>query len=69
MPARRGDRDRSVNYYHHPAASFIFLCYITIVVVPSSVNVSAMDPVDANEGRCRQLLGGSAEVITLQAEG
>lgn len=28
-----------------------------------------MDPVDANEGRCRQLLGGSAEVITLQAEG
>lgn len=70
MRCWRGGPDRSVNNYHHPEASFIFLCYITIVVVPSSVNVSAMDRVDSNE-RCRRrrLHGGSAEVITLRGDG
>lgn len=68
MSCWRGGPDRSVNNYHHPEASFIFLCYITIVVVPSSVNVSAMDRVDSNERR-RRLHGGSAEVITLRGEG
>lgn len=69
MRCRHGGPDRSVNNLHHPEASFIFPSYIAIVVVPSSVNVSAMDRVDANEGRRRQLLGGSAEVIRLRAEG
>lgn len=56
MRCRHGGADRSVNNYrHHPEASFIFRCYTTIVVVPSSVNVSAMDGVDANEGPRRQL--------------
>lgn len=70
MSCWRGGPDRSVNNHHHPEASFIFLRYITIVVVPSSVNVSAMDRVDSNE-RCRRrrLHGGSAEVITLRGDG